>query len=333
MGASRGRWENTIHVVAGSPEEARDVLAAAVRRDRADRGLDAARARAESEAVRPARSDRARAVPKGWLSAAELQAALRQVESRLVRALARAAPVPVMDEDVWRAETAADRAAAERGRAMAAWYEDEANRARAGRGEALGAAQAEFFGAREDARVVTAGPGRFGRRAQLVREAEQRRAETAERWRGYFTQLPRERWPDEAVAQAATSAVDARLAHQLRFYEAEGGKAAHAAQLAEERIAQRDSRREKALAHNEVAATRRLELEASADTARAELVEARQAMTAGLAPEQVGAVDAARDAQLDRARVLKSVLQERRARQLQPGWDRGLDRDGPGLGL
>jgi hypothetical protein len=34
-----------------------------------------------------------------------------------------------------------------------------------------------------------------------------------------------------------------------------------------------------------------------------------------------------------RVRVLKSVLQERQAQQLQPGWDRGLDRDGPGLGL
>ena len=54
VGASRGRWENRLHVVAEGPEEARDVLAAALRRDRADRGLDAARARAEAEALRPA---------------------------------------------------------------------------------------------------------------------------------------------------------------------------------------------------------------------------------------------------------------------------------------
>ena len=95
----------------------------------------------------------------------------------------------------------------------------------------------------------------------------------------------------------ATSAVDARLAHQLRFCEAEAGKAAYTAQQAEERIAQRDARRGKALAHNEVARARRLELEASAEVALARLVEKRRAMTAGMAPEEVGAMDAARDAQ------------------------------------
>ena len=186
-------------------------------------------------------------VPEGWRSAAELQAALRQVESRLARELARAAPVPVMDEDVWRAETEADRAVAERGRATAAWYEGGGGTGRAGRGELLEQARAEFFGAREDARVVAAGPGRFGRRAERVREAEQRLAETAERWRGYYTQLPGERWPDETVAQVATSAVDARLAHQLRFCEAEAGKAADAAQQAEERIAQTGHQARKSL--------------------------------------------------------------------------------------
>ena len=239
-----------------------------------------------------------------------------------------------MDEDTWRAETEADRAVAETGPGQRRrGTKAQAEQARAGRGELLDQAQAEFFEAREDARVIAAGPGRFGRRAERVREAEQRRAETAERWRGYFTQLPGERWPDQAVAQVATSAVDARLAHQLRFYEAEIDKAAHAAQQAEDRMARRDARREKALAHNEVAATRRLELEASAEAARAKLVEARRAMTAGMAPEEVRAIDTARDAQLERAQVLRSVLQERRSSQLQPGWNRGLDRDAPGLEL
>ena len=335
VGASRGRWQNTLHVVADGPDEARDVLAAALRRDRADRGLDAARSRAEAEAVRPApkRQPGPVVVPQGWRSPAELQVALRRVESRLARELARAAPVPVLDEDVWRAETAADRAIAEKGRATAAWYEAQADQARAGRGELLEQAQAEFSQAREDARAIAAGPGRFGRRAERVREAEHRRVQTAERWQGYFNQLPGDRWPDHTVAQVATSAVDARLAHQLRFYEAEIDKASNTAQLAEERMAQRDARREKALAHNELSATRSLELEASAEAARAKLVEARRAVTAGLSPEEVRAIDTARDAALERAQVLRSVLQERRSRQLQPGRDRGIDRDGPGLGL
>jgi hypothetical protein len=343
VGASRGRWENTLHVVAEDAAEARDVLAAALRRDRADRGLDVARARAESEAVhiarsptpRPARSDKPHpvAVPEGWRSPGELQAALDRVESRLARELARAAPVRVLDEEVWRAETEADGAVAEKGRSTAAWYEAQAAQAVAGRDEALEMAQAEFFGAREDARVIAAGPGRLGRRAEQVREAEQRRAETAGRWRGYFTQLPGERWPDEAVAEAATSAVDARLAHQLRLCEAEVDKASHAAFSAEERIARRDARREKALVHNEVVAARRLELEASAERVLAKLAEARRAMTAGMAPEDVRAIDAARDAELHRAQVFKSFLEERQTRQLHQGRDRGLDRGGPGLEL
>jgi len=335
VGASRGRWANTVHVVAEDMAGAKEVLTATVRRDRADRGLEAARDRAKLEALRPAPQRRSGpvTVPEGWRSAAELEWALGRVEARLARELARAAPVPVMDEEVWRDETTADRAIAERGRATAAWYEGEAARARAERGELLEAAQAEFSQAREDARAVAAGPGRFGRRAERVREAEQRRAETAERWRGYYTQLPGELWPDETVARAATSAVDARLAHQLRFCEAEIDKAIHTAQVAEERMVRRDARREKALAHNELSEPRHLELEASAETARTRLVEARRAMTAGLALDEVRAIDAARDAELDRARVLRSVLEERRARQLQPGKDRGLDRDGPGIGF
>jgi hypothetical protein len=122
----------------------------------------------------------------------------------------------------------------------------------------------------------------------------------------------------------------------LRYCEAEVDKASHAAQQADERMAQRDARREKALAHNELSAARRLELEASAEPARVELAEARRAMTAGMAPEEVRAIDAARDAQLEHARaieVARSELAAQQIRQVQRGWDRGRDRDGPGFGL
>ena len=244
------------------------------------------------------------------------------MEATLAQRLERAAPVPVMDEATWRAETEADRATAEKGRAKVAWYESEAARAQAGRGEALEAAQAEFFGARQDARVVAAGPGRFGRRAERVREAEQRLSETAARWRGYYTQLPGALWPDEAVAQAATSAVGTRLAHQLRFCEAEAGKAADAAQQAEEHMARRDARRAEALAHNEASTAKSLELEASARAARARMVGQREAMTAGMAPEEVRVIDAARDVEIEHARaieVARSELVARQARQPRAG--------------
>ena len=342
VGASRGRWGNTVHVVAEGPGEARDMLAAAVRRDRSDRGLEAAHSRAETEALRPVPGhQRPVVVPEGWRSPTELAAALRRVEATLAQRLERAAPVPVMDEATWRAETEADRATVGQGRAKVAWYESEAARAQAGRGEALEAAQAEFFGAREDARVVVAGPGRFGRRAERVREAEQRLSEMAARWRGYYTQLPGDRWPDETVAQAATSAVETRLAHQLRFCEAEAGKAADAAQRAEEHMARRDARRAEALAHNEASAAKSLELEASARAAQARMVGQREAMTAGMAPDEVRVIDAARDAEIKQVRAIEVARAELATRQPQPrqprqprqGWDRGLDRDGPGLGF
>ena len=136
------------------------------------------------------------------------------------------------------------------------------------------------------------------------------------------------------MAQAATSAVDTRLAHQLRFCEAEAGKAADAGQQAEEHMARRDARR--AEAHNEASAAKSLELEASARAARARLVGQREAMTAGMAPEEIRAIDAARDAEIEQVRaieVARSELVARQARQPQQGWDRGLDRDGPGLGF
>jgi hypothetical protein len=102
--------------VADGTEEAGTSSAAAVRRDRADRGLHVARARAESEALQPAPSRQRRtvAVPEGWPSANELHSRPAPGEARLARELARAAPVPVLDEATWRARTEADRAAAEK---------------------------------------------------------------------------------------------------------------------------------------------------------------------------------------------------------------------------
>ena len=59
-------------------------------------------------------------------------------------------------------------------------------------------------------------------------------------------------------------------------------------------------------------------------------------MTAGMAPEEVRVIDAARDVEIEQARaieVARSELVARQARQHQQGWDRGRDRDGPGLGF
>ena len=108
--------------MAENVEEARDTLAGAVRRDRADRGLDAAQAEAQSFPAPGKRKPGPAAVPEGWLSAAELAAALESLEANLAAELARLRPVPVLDEDVWRSETETDRATAEAGRAEVARY-------------------------------------------------------------------------------------------------------------------------------------------------------------------------------------------------------------------
>ena len=157
-------------------------------------------------------------------SPAELQAALRRVEPTLSRGW----PGPPRCRS-WTRRSGwprprPTRAVAEQGRSTAAWYEAQAAQAVAGRDEALGAARAEFFGGREDARVIAASPGLLWRRAELVREAEERLPETAELWRGCYTQLPGERWPDEAVAQVATSTVDGHLAHRSALLRGRGGQ-------------------------------------------------------------------------------------------------------------
>ncbi len=157
------------------------------------------------------------------------------------------------------------------------------------------------------------------------------------RWRGYYTQLPGDRWSDETVAQAATSAVGARLAHHLRFCEAERDKAAVTAQQAEERIARPDARRSEALDHNEASAAMSLELEAFALAARARVVAQREAMTVGWPPMRSGSSTppgTPRSSTPEPWRQqVRQVRQARQARQPRQGWDRGLNRDGPGLGL
>ena len=337
VGASRGRWENTVHVVAEGLEEAREVLAGAVRRDRADRGLDAARARAEAQSLEPARGQPGPvAVPEGWLSAAELDAALRRVEAYLSVELSWQHVQPVADEGTWRAETAPERARADAAWAEAARYRAEAARwgQAAARAELLGQAKAEFSRAREDAQVVAAGPGAFGRRAERVREAERRLYDLPARW---GSPLP-ERWGKKDIAQAAAHAAEARQAQEVGTCEAGAAKAAGVARVTDARLARRETERSEALAFNQAVRERRARLVAQAGVTRAALVEERQRLVKGLAPEDVQAFDAAREA--ERAELAQAREGQERARQARPlvpdhrhDHRRGLDRGGQGLGM
>ncbi|HTT90588.1 MAG TPA: MobF family relaxase [Acidimicrobiales bacterium] len=332
VGASRGRWENRLHVVADDAKEAQDVLAAAVRRDRADRGLDAARARAEAEAVRPARDKpRPVVVPEGWRSARELDDALRRVDANLSAALSWQYLRPVADDATWRAETAPERAKADAAWADAARYRAEAARwaQPAARETLLGQAKAEFSRAKDDAWVVAAGPGAFGRKAERVREAQHRLYHLSAYW---GTPLP-ERWGKKDLARAAARAAEARQAHEVGTCEAEGAKAADVARVTDARLARRDGERAEVLASNQAIRERRAGDVAKAEGARAALAEERQRRVKALSPEDVVAFDAARDA--ERAKVARAQEVKERARQLVPDHlrHRGPDRGGRGLGM
>jgi conjugative relaxase-like TrwC/TraI family protein len=121
VGATRGRYDNRLHLVAEDREDARVQLVAALRRDRADRGLEVARARAEAEAspiVRPPEhlpepvsSEPERDLPEPrppeplvidpahWRTEAELDRMERQAELRFILGMRTMHPVAVMPDD------------------------------------------------------------------------------------------------------------------------------------------------------------------------------------------------------------------------------------------
>ena len=99
VATTRGRFENTVHLVGGDLDDARDQLVAAMQRDRADRGLDAARRRAEHQAT-PVHAPAVHQTidPTTWHSAAELDRRARAIEARLRNDLLAFPTVPVMDQ-------------------------------------------------------------------------------------------------------------------------------------------------------------------------------------------------------------------------------------------
>jgi hypothetical protein len=130
-------------------------LLAALGRDRADRGLDVARARAEKDAL-PAPAEPDVDVDRGWVTVAELDAAARRIERELLAAL-RSVPMatPVVADD--ERQERAGRLAAEAATARAAAHRAEIARLAAGRDGLAEAAVTDYLAAREAARVMDAG--------------------------------------------------------------------------------------------------------------------------------------------------------------------------------
>jgi exodeoxyribonuclease V alpha subunit len=337
VGATRGRYANDLHVVATDRDAAHHHLVAVIGRDRADRGLDAARSWAEADAaaVQPERRAEREIDPADWASAAELDAAERAVETRYARKMGALGDLPVMADEVAERENQADRTAAVEARARAAQHRAEAERIAARRPELVEAATAEFFSARDDARIIAAGPGLLGRKAARVDQARARLAEVARRWGD--NQLPGPGWSDQGVEVSAARSANRITDAGVRFHQTEAGREEQAAATAERRVVGREQARALVVDTNRYRSAARQRLVAESDAARAWIAQRRAAraeLAETMTPDQVADADKARDAllaELARQRQLARYRQQARQAATHTFGGPRLDRGGPGI--
>jgi hypothetical protein len=339
VGVTRGRYDNRLHVLAEDRDEARAQIVRAGERDRADRGLDVARTRAEADAVAVvarAEPERQRFDPSDWRTAAELDAAARKVEARLAVGLRTLQEVAVMSDERRERDNQADRAAAADARQRAMWHRREAERIAAGRGQLVDTARAEYLAARDDARTIAAGPGLLGRKTRQIEGAQARREETARRWAE--PQLPGAAWTDQAVHAAAGRAVERMVAPAVGHHTVEADREEHAAGALEWQITSRDHRQQTAIATNQNHTSRRDALISAVAADRAAISHHRQLRdrrVATMTPDQIAAADQARTAYLaERTRQARLVAQQEQIRlaheqaRISPPIERG-----PSIGL
>ncbi len=184
----------------------------------------------------------------------------------------------------------------------------------------------DYLAARDDARIIDAGPGRFARKTGQVEASRTRRNETSRRWAE--PQMPGSQWTDQTIRSAALAAAERTLAPTLNSHMTEADRHEQAAAALDQRIAGRDRDHQTAIRANQTDAAQHEQQVAAARAAldqatrnqqlRAQLV---QAMT----PEQVAACDTARTAwQTEQQR--KSREPAERAKQLQAARDAALAR-------
>ena len=339
VGATRGRYDNTLHLVAQDRENARAQLVAALGRDRADRGLDVARARAEAESsrtVRPLEPDPPTLPaidPAHWRSEAELDRMERQIEVRFSLGMRAMRPVAVMDDDERQRANEADQAAAAAARWEAAVQRAEADRIATTKDDLVARASADYMAAREDARIIEAGSGRFGRKAAQVDEAREHRSEVGRRWSD--PQLPGSGWSDDAVLGRAAAAAERVVDAGIRPHRVQAARADKVAEEHERAVARRDSDRESAIWMNKSNAKNRAILLAKVERDRATIAEGRELraqVVATMSPQEVSAIDQERDA-LRVAQDRQRRLEEQQDAGMANERYRSIEREGPGLGL
>lgn len=204
VGATRGRYENTVHIIAPGMDEAREAIVAALGRDRVDRGLDVARAAAEAASEAAEQVDPA--------------AAKREARQRADQASQAAA---ALEQD------------------RARQHKDHVARLEDSLAERLNRANAELLADRDDARTIKDGPGLFGRNAARVEQAQLRRDERAQRWPG--CQMPQWDWSDNRVRQVATSYVKETVRQGVAHHHQQASAAEERAQAHRDQIAERET--------------------------------------------------------------------------------------------
>jgi hypothetical protein len=369
VGVTRGRYDNTLHLVAEDREDARMQLVAALGRDRADRGLDVARARAEAEAeaeasrtVRRAErspdhvpveqitlqeaTDEPRPPERGplepepqehlvidpahWRTEAELDQREREVELRFAQGMRTLAPIRGIPEDERRRGNETDQAAAAAARREAAAQRAEVDRIAATKDKLVARATADYMAAREDSRIIAAGPGRFGRKAAKVAEARDHWKEVFWRW---HDGPPSSDWSDEAVRGLAAGAAERMVNADVHAHRKQADQADKLAAEHDQAVERRDRSYESFLWMNKSNAQHREILLAKVEHDRERIAEGRELrvqIVADMSPEEVSALDRSREvlaAAQERQRQMEEQLQASTAHELY----RGIEHGGPGF--
>ena len=352
VGATRGRYDNTLHLVAQDREDARAQLVAAFGRDRADRGLDVARARAEAEASRterqaehaPSEPDQREPRPiepepqerlvidlAHWRTEAELDRWERQSELRFTLGMRTMHPVAIMPDDERRRANEADQAAAAAARREAAAERAEAERIVATKDELVARATADFMAAREADRIIEAGPGRFGRKAAKVDEARAHWNEVARRWPA--TAPPGARWGDDAVRNRAAATAERMVNAAAHTHRKQADQADKVATEHEQAVVSRDRSRESDIWMDKSNAHNREILVAEVERARERIAagrELRAQIVADMSPEEVRDLDRSREV-LAAAQARQRQMEEHLKATTAHERDRGIDRGGSGF--
>jgi len=278
-------------------------------RDRTDRGLDVARDQAQGESApapqRPHTPDRPGPpqIDLGrWRTEAELATHATTAQAQLQGRLGPGARRSGESEEAYLRANATDQAVRVANREAAQRHRDEAARLRARGAELTRQVEADFFHAREAARIIDAGPGILRRKAAQVLTAQALRDEITKRWP--TTSLPGSDWSDRLVGHCAANLAQAMVNDAARHHSDEAHRADQAAASYRQRLGVRQQNQ----LQGRLNASRRVEALALVEGQRVDLGALRQyhqEHVAIMAPEQIVAVDQARTR---RAKELEQML-------------------------